>query len=218
MEQPGTLIKFGQLEHLQQLRDEGLLYLNNLSYFWNIEDEELRGDPFDCAVQVIRGPKVTMVMPDGNEATICTDYTARIRPSEPEKINIFCMYALRPLIEGAFPVDEKNKRFGDHALILMDRDEFINRLESSLKSQMIVGDADIVEYVNDQHAGKLGPFRKFNRFSYQYEWRLVCYDGPGEPRIIRIGSIRDISAILPTDEVNRQIQIHFEPVAEPDRP
>jgi hypothetical protein len=87
MDQPGTLIKFGKLEHLQQIRDEGLLYLNNLPYFWNIEDEELRGDPFDCAVQVIRGPKVTMVMPDGNEVTICTDYSARIHPSEPERIN-----------------------------------------------------------------------------------------------------------------------------------
>ena len=218
MDQPGTLIKFGKLEHLQQLRDEGLLYLNSLPYFWEIEDEELRGDPCDCAIQVIRGPKVTMVMPDGNEVTLCTDYTARIRPSEPEKTNIFCMYALRPLIEGAFPIDEKNLRFGDHALILMNRDEFIQRVESSLKNQQIAGDADLVEYVNDEHTGKLGPFRKFNRFSYQCEWRLVCYEGMGEPRIIRIGSIRNISVILPANEVNKQIQIHFEPVAEPDRP
>ena len=218
MDQPGTLIKFGKLEHLQQIRDEGLLYLNNLPYFWNIEDEELRGDPFDCAVQVIRGPKVTMVMPDGNEVTICTDYSARIHPSEPERINIFCMYALRPLIEGAFPIDNKNKRFGDHALILINRDEFIKRFESNLKSKMIVGNAGLVEYVNDQHTGKLAPFKKFNRFSYQHEWRLVCYDGPGGPRTISIGSIRDISVILPTDEVNKQIKIHFEPDAEPDRP
>lgn len=152
-----------------------------------------------------------MVMPDGNEVTVCRDYTLKIRPSEPEKINIFCMYALRPLIEGTFPVDKKNKRFGDYALILMNRGGFIQRLESSLKSQRIVGDAGLVEYVNDEHAGKLGPFRKFNSFSYQYEWRLVCYDGSGEPRKIRIGSIRDISVILPTDEVNKQIQIHFEP-------
>jgi len=215
MDQPGTLIKFGKLEHLQQLREEGLLYLNNLPYFWNIEDEELRGDPCDSAIQVIQGPKVTMVMPDGNEATICTDYTARIRPSKAEKINIFCMYALRPLIDGAFPVDEKNQRFGDHALILMNRDEFIHRLASSLKSQMIVGDAELVEYVNDKYTGKLGPFKKFNKFSYQYEWRLVCYDGPGGPQKIRIGSIRDISVILPTEEVNKQIQIHFEPTTRP---
>jgi len=218
MDQPGTLIKFGKLEHLQQLQDKGLLYLNNLPYFWKIEDEELRGDPCDCAVQVIRGPKVTMVMPDGNEVTICTDYTARIRPSEPEKINIFCMYALRPLIEGAFPIDMKNYRFGDHALILMNRDEFIQRLGSILKSQMIVGDAELVEYVNDEHTGKLGPFRKFNSFSYQYEWRLVCYNGPGDAREIRIGSIRDISVILPIEEINKQIQIHVEPDVEPNWP
>jgi hypothetical protein len=218
MDQPGTLIKFGKLEHLQQLRDEGLLYMNNLPYFWNIEDEELRGDPFDCALQVIRGPKVTMVMPGGNELTICRDYTLKIRPSEPEKINIFCMYALRPLNEGSFPVDKKNQRFGDHALILMNRDELIQKLESSLKNQRIVGDAELVEYVNDEHTEKLGPFRKFNRFSYQHEWRLVCYDGPGKERRIWIGSIRDISVILPADEVNKQIQIHFEPVAEPGRP
>ena len=217
MDQPGTLIKFGKLEHLLQLRDEGLLYLNNLPYFWNIEDEELRGDPFDCAIQVIRGPKVTMVMQDGNEVTLCTDYTARIRPSEPEKTNIFCMYALRPLVDGAFPVDERNLRFGDHALILMNRDEFIQRLESSLKSQGIVGDADLVEYVNDGHTEKLGPFRKFSRFAYQYEWRLVCYDGPGEARIIRIGSVKDISVILPASEVNKQIKIHFELVHTADR-
>jgi len=219
MDQPGTLIKFGKLEHLQQLRDDGLLYLNNLPYFWNIEDEELRGDPFDCAIQAIRrGPKITMVLSDGKEVTVCRDYTLRIRPSKPEKINIFCMYALRPLIEGSFPVNKKNQRFGDHALILMNRDEFIQRLESSLKSQSIVGDADLVEYVDDEHTGELGPFRKFNRFSYQHEWRLVCYEGLGEPRKIIIGSIRDISVILTADEANRQIQIHFEPVAETDRP
>jgi hypothetical protein len=218
MDQPGTLIKFGELEDLHQFREDGLLYLNNLPYFWNIEDEELRGDPFDCAVQVIRGPKVTMVTPDGKEVTICTDYSARIHPSDPEKINVFCMYALRPNIESGFPIDNKNNRFGNHALILINRDEFMNRLASTLKSQRIIGHADLVEYVNDSHIGKLGPFKKFNRFSYQHEWRLVCYEGPGGPRAIQIGSIRDISVILPTIEVNKQIQIHFEPDAKPDRP
>jgi len=212
MEQPGTLIKFGKLEHLQQLQDEGLLYMNNLPYFWNIEDEELRGDPLDCAAQVIRGPKVTMIMPDGNELIVCRDYFClRIRPLKPEKINIFCMYALRPLIDGTFPVNKKMQKFGNHALLLMNRDEFLHRLELKLKSQEIVGDGDLVEYVSDEHIGELGPFRKLSRFSYQYEWRLVCYDGPGDVRKINIGSIRDISVILPTDEVNKQIQIHYEP-------
>ncbi len=164
MDQPGTLIKFGKLEHLQQLRDDGLLYLNNLPYFWNIEDEELRGDPYDCALQVVRGPKVTVVMPYVNEVTVCTGYTA-----------------------------------------------FMQRLESTLKTKTLFWKTDLVEYVNDEHTGELGPFRKFNRFSYQYEWRLVCHDGPSEPLKVPIGSIRDISMILPANEVNQRIQIHYEP-------
>jgi len=50
MGEPGTLIKFGQRKHLLRLRDEGLLYMNNLPYFWKIEDDELRGDPFDWGI------------------------------------------------------------------------------------------------------------------------------------------------------------------------
>ena len=99
----------------------------------------------------------------------------------------------------------------------MNRDEFIQKLESSLKSQRIVADGELVEYVNDEHTGELGPFRKFNRFFYQHEWRLVGYDGSGEPRKIQIGSIRDISVILPSDQVNKEIKVHFEPAAPPDR-
>jgi len=218
MDQLGTLIKFGKLEHLQQLQDDGLLFMNNLPYFWKIEDEELRGDPFDCAIQAIqRGPKITMVLPDGKEVTLCRDYTMKILHLEPEKINIFCMYALRPHIEGSFPIDKGKQRFGDHALLLINPNEFLQRLESNLKSQKIVAKGDLIEYVNDEHTEKMGPFRKFNRFSYQHEWRLVCRDGSGEPRKIRICSIRDISVIIPSGEVNEVIKVHFEPVTPPDR-
>ena len=38
VEEFGTLVKFGKQDHLLQLQDEGLLYLNNLPYFWEIED------------------------------------------------------------------------------------------------------------------------------------------------------------------------------------
>ncbi|TFG90779.1 MAG: hypothetical protein E4H16_01145 [Candidatus Atribacteria bacterium] len=216
MDEPGTLIKFGKLEHLQQLQDEGILYLNHLPYFWNIEDEELRVDPFDCAVQVLRGPKVTMVMPNGNEMTVCRDYTMRSEPPEPERINIFCMYALRPEVE-TFPVDQRNLRFGDNALVLLDSQQFMDRIASSLEHERIAPKAGFVEYVDNEYIGEMGPFKKLRTFSYQSEWRLVCYDGPGKPREIRIGSIRDISVIISSDEVNSEIRVDFESVVPPDR-
>ncbi len=118
------------------------------------------------------------------------------------------MYALRPYVEGSFPIDEKNQQFGDHALILTNRDAFMQRLESTLKNETFIRKSDLVEYVDDKHTGELGPFKKFDRFSYQYEWRLVCYGGSGKPRKIRLGSLRDISTILPANEVNHRIQIH----------
>jgi hypothetical protein len=217
MGEPGTLIKFGQQEHLLQLQDEGLLYMNHLPYFWEIEDEELRGDPFDCIAEVARGPKIGFTVAGSKEAFMEGNWTLRMYPTEPEKINIFCMYALRPLIEGTFPVDERNFRFGEYALVLINRDEFMRRIESILKSQRIIAKADLVEYVDDKYTGKLGPFRKLKRFAYQSEWRLVCYDGQGRPREILIGSIRDISVVIRSDEVNKEIRVDFEQDGAPDR-
>jgi len=209
MDQEIYLIKFGKYEHLIKLQNNGLLYLNNLRYFWEIEDEELRGDPFDCVAEVIRGIKVTMRLEDGKDATIGGKWVMRKHPPEPEKQNIFCMYALRPLI-GNFPVDERNFKFGDSALILIKPQEFINRIESSLKSQGIEYEANIVDYVDDEYTGKIGPFKKFKRFAYQSEWRLVYYNGPGGPRQIMIGSIKDISAIIKSAEINKQLRVEYE--------
>lgn len=217
MREPGTLIKFGQQDHLLQLQNEGLLYMNHLSFFWEIEDEELRGDPCDCVAEVARGPKIGFTLADGKEVSMEGKWTLRMPPPQPEKINIFSMYSLRPLAENTFPVDEKNFRFGEHALLLIKPSEFMRRIELSLKSQRIIANADLVEYVDDEYAGKVGPFRKFKKFSYQSEWRLVCLDGPGGPRKIYIGSIQDISVIMRSDEVNKEIRIDFEQDAAPDR-
>lgn len=209
MEESGTLIKFGKHEHLLKLQDEGLLYMNNLKYFWEIEDEELRGDTFDCVAEIHRGIKVTMRLADGKDATIGGNWVIRTHPPEPDKIHIFSMYALRPII-GNFPVNEKNFRFGEHAIVLLNPQEFMRRIETRLKSQRIVAKGDLVEYVNDEHTGKVGPFRKLKRFEYQSEWRLVCLDGPGKTRQIRIGSIKDISTIIQSDEINKQLRVEYE--------
>ena len=205
MSEQAALVKFGQHEHILQLREEGVLYMNNLPYFWRIEDENLRGDPCDCVDEVARGHKAKIALADGTEFK-GTNWTLRMPPHESEKINIFCMYALRPFA-GSFPVDEKNFRFGNYALLVTNPQEFIDRIDSHLKSQNIRGRANLVEYVDDEHSGKVGPFRKFRRFDYQSEWRLVCYDGPGEAREISIGSIRDISTIMLSSEINDNITI-----------
>lgn len=78
MKKFGTLVKFGQQEHLKLLQEEGLLYLNNLQYFWKIEDQELRGDPFDGVAEVRRGPKVVIPLENGKEFTIEGEWIWRL--------------------------------------------------------------------------------------------------------------------------------------------
>ncbi len=200
-----TLVKFGQYEHICQLREEGLLYMNNLPYFWQIEDKELRGDKFNSITE-IRSGKTGIAVPknEPDKPVTITNWNLRIYPVQPEKINVFCMCAVRPSA-GSFPVDERNFRFGDYALILTKGQEFIERISSHLKSQKISHKANLVEYVCNNYTGKIGPFRKFINFAYQSEWRLVCCDGPGKERIFRIGSIKDICIVVKSSEVNKRL-------------
>lgn len=211
MGEQALLLKFGKREHVLQLREEGLLYMNNLPYFWRLEDRELRGDPFDSVDQIERGRK-GIALPDSTELPPIkvTNWTIRILPFEPEKINIFCMYALRPSA-GTFPVDARNFQFGDYALVVTNVPQFLDRISSCLERQGVRGEADLVKYVDNKHIGKVGPFRKLKFFAYQSEWRLVCYDGPGKARRVRIGGIKDISIVMRSKEVNCKIRIYPNP-------
>ena len=67
----------------------------------------------------------------------------------------------------------------------------MNRVCSYLDHQLIPFKGDLVEYVDDEHIGRLGPFKKRRMYAFQSEWRVVCYDGPGGVREIRIGSIQE---------------------------
>lgn len=210
MPEKATLVKFGQREHLRQFREEGLLYMNNLPYFWRIEEDEVRGDPFDGVSEVRRGRNGTAKLGgDRNQQLRITNWVLRIHPLEPEKINIFCMCAVRPSV-GRSPVDEKNLQFGDYAVLFEKPQEFIDRVASGLEPQGIRGKAGLVQYVDEDYEGEWGPLRKLRGFEYQSEWRLVCYDGPGNVRELRIGSLADICAIMDSAEVNERLSEIFQ--------
>jgi hypothetical protein len=199
------LVKFSHFNHVCQLRDEGLLYMNNLPYFWKIEDENLRGDKYDGVAEIKRGNSGTATFKnDPRNQVKITSWSIGIQPPQPENINLFCMCAVRPSV-GSFPVDERNVQFGDYAIILTNPQEFINRISLQLRSQHVKHKADLVEYVSDDYRGEIGPFRKLLKHAYQSEWRLVCYGGNGEARIFRIGSISDICIVVKSSEVNQSI-------------
>jgi hypothetical protein len=206
MEEEATLVKFGRYENLCQLRDQGLLYMKSLQYFKKIEDEDLRGDKYEGVAEIKRGTSGT-VTPKNNPGSPYIVRRWEIRWDLPhyKNINIFCMCAVRPSM-GSFPVNKRNFRFGDHALILTKPQEFIDRISSQLKSQNINHKANLVEYFNNDYVGEVGPFRKPINFAYQSEWRLACYSGHDkELNDICIGNIKDISIVVGSTDVNSKL-------------
>ena len=205
MGEPATLVKFGQLEHLQQLQTEGLLYMSPLSCFWKIEDEELRGDPADGIAGLHRGDRGEARFVEYPDVVLTLNsWTLRIPPLDADEINVYCMYALRPL-HGSYPVESGNRRFGGHALVLIEPQRFVDTVHGVLEEEGIRHCAGLVEYYDEEFHGEVGPFRKSSRLGYQSEWRLVCYGGSGNVRKVAVGSLADYSVILPFDEVNKQV-------------
>ncbi len=191
------LVKFGALNHILELHREGLLYMNKLPFFWQAEDGQLRQDENECLDRLAGGKRTEI---EGLGA-VEGQRTLRLPPPDADMINLFCMYALRPAA-GTFPVDSRNLRFGASALVVTSLREFIDRVAAGLQREGIRHEAGLVEYVDDDYHGKIGPLKKLKAFAYQSEWRVVCYDGPGCPREVRIGNLEDISFVIPSGDIN----------------
>ncbi len=187
-----ALIKFGKYEHVSSLRNQGDIYMNTLPYFRKIEDNDLRGDPFDSVSEIQRGTKGHVLIPSTGQKLQITSFELRIGPNNPEKINLFCMYALRPQ-HGTYPVPKSNFRFGSHALVIFNVPVFMDKIVTALQENKLKGSSNLVEYIDNDHVGEVGPFKKLNKFSYQSEWRLMCENCTSQPRTLKIGSIKDIS-------------------------
>lgn len=204
-----TLIKFGRCDHLEALRDDGVLYMNTLEYFWSVEDDDARGDPYDCNTSIHHGKSGTVEIPTADGRTIVgkvSNFEYRVHTAHPDQINLFCMYAIRPAF-GSFPIDARNLRFGEHALVFLQPQEFIDRTRQAIRESGRGGRAGLVEYVPEDYAGEIGPFRKKSRFRYQSEWRLVVENGPGTALRMQVGSLCEIAVIVRAEEINTVVRV-----------
>ena len=128
--------------------------------------------------------------------------------------NLFCMFALRASHAEALadearpPVDARNHAFGDRAVVITDADEFLRRVSGAAESEGLSLQGRAVEYVDEAtHHGPMGPFRKFLGYSYQSEFRLLAEPGRAGPRSLWLGSIEDISVLVPSQGINHLLRV-----------
>ena len=206
-----VVLKFGKRQHLEEFRRDGLLYMSPQGYFADLEGDLVRGDRFEGADQVHQ-PKdirhiriendvsgdVVMIKPEDLGGPVSISFGKR------PPCNLFCMFAVTQAVDGPF-VDERNLGFGDSFILVLNTQEFVNRICTAARAAAFGYTYGLVEYYEtDGYSGETGPFRKPSTFAYQQEFRFSIMPGSREPVRLVVGSLEDITTpIHPLADINQ---------------
>lgn len=108
------------------------------------------------------------------------EYAVKFRNPD-VRLNVYCLYAmLLSGVEKGF--DPRIAAFGDTAVLFLNVDEFLSRIDKALEGTRHQERHSLVRYIDeDAHNGPMNPFIKSSRFAYQSEARIVVSPGRGEP-------------------------------------
>jgi hypothetical protein len=209
-----ALMKLGSKEHMEQFRT-GLLYMNTLSYFRELEADAARADRFEGVDSILQPkdlgksyfdsgiPSIGRIniRPEdlGGPITIAKDETLRC--------NLFCLYALaRPAKDVLFPAE--HGWFGDSLVLVTNTREFLRRVTKAAQEQKLPTHGAPVEYYDENdYSGQVGRFKKSSRFAYQNEYRIAIEAGVDGPFRFEIGDIHDItSEVIPFEQADEHLK------------
>jgi hypothetical protein len=207
----GVFIKFGNKNHLLQLQKKGLLYCNTVTFFSQLENDKVRGDKLETAVELdyIENGILEIKPKDiQNAKTLSFSIKeAKFISSRADPFgNLFCLHAINVLDKKPneiFKIDPRNKAFGDYFLLITNTKEFLERLKAGLNTYNYDYSYDMVEYLDfSKYKGRRTIFQKDMINEYQAEFRLFIYNKSSEAIQIEIGDISDISILYNSDTID----------------
>jgi hypothetical protein len=181
----------------------GNIYLNTDDFFTKVDSsDKVRFDLAEGADQSRQVKEIAIADKSGDYIPIEGLINPVIyRSANKDPINILCMYAYNNKPDDFF--DVSNLSFGDEAIIITDLKEFIRRLKNAAKSLSKTLNHGPVTYVNKKtHDGVMGPFRKFDCYERQNEFRFVLSGGDGDSTYLQIGDIRDITMMSTSSKIH----------------
>jgi len=203
-----ALLRLSKEEYLKRFRNEGLLYMNTLQYFRNLETDLERGDAFegDDWIYQPKDTEITFDDPDvGKYVVVPGELSgpARIALNQTLACNVYCMFAITGPVDGEL-VDKRNCGLGESFILVLNTREFLSRVSAAASKVGLAVKYGLVQYYDSQeYKGDVGPFRKRNQFSHQKEFRLVLQPSTGIAVQLSVGSLVDItSEVHPASEVN----------------
>jgi len=224
-----AFLKFGKREHMQALRDRGTLYMNTLSHFAKLENDQHRGDRDEGLTRIIQPS-------EGGTLTITDNKTGKVlkgsfetggdfQLAEPLRIggfgpehNIYSFFTIAkrhgflhlPIME------DYCKEFpeADSFALIRKPSEFIPKVLDALRKLPVREITwGMVEYPDFKtYSGEVGPFRKDIRFAYQKEFRFAITSPTGKPVVVEIGDLSDCIVVGKIEELDT---FHVTPTYEP---
>ncbi len=196
-------MKFGSHENMLDLLEKGAVYINTLQYFTKLEDSELRGDKFEGATRIVNSLPGTFRIP-GIDKDIKFEKVQYTESYEYTLDNVYSLYSItnEHVAEfQKFKIDEKNKRFGTHCVLIKDPDYFLKSLTQTLEKQGRKYYCDFVEYFDREKVSKeLNPFEKPLEFAYQEEFRVHVTNDDIKPIKVHIGSLKNKAELLTIEQ------------------
>jgi hypothetical protein len=207
-------IKLGRKEHMDHFRT-GMLYMNTLSYFRELEADMARGDRCEGLDSILQPKDLGEAFIDSGLPTIGRfninpeDLAGPIRISKNRTLtcNLFCLYTLaNPVKDSLFP--KEHQWFGDSLVLITNTQEFLNRVSSAAAEQRLPMKGALVEYFDENtYSGGVGRFKKSSRFAYQNEFRIAIETGLDEVFKFQIGDLHDVtSEVIPFDRADELLK------------
>jgi hypothetical protein len=121
--------------------------------------------------------------------------------------NIFCMFAVTEPQEEPL-LHCENLNFGDSFVLILNTQEFFDRIR---KAAALIGlrvQANLVEYFDEStYSGKTGVFWKSSQYVHQREYRIVTEPGRSPYRELVLGSLEDITTpVLPLSDLDSMVE------------
>ena len=207
------LIKFQSTEKIKDLQS-GRIYMNSLAWYRKHENDKgdvVVGDSFEAMFHVNKGKLILSSI----EETIEID--DRLIFTSASNDYVYCMFSVNPYNDSfTFTSEQKEsiKAFGDSALLILDINEFFNRVRTAALREKYDIYGDFVRYY-DEKADSANlilslmsgihnvAFWKRKKYVYQQEFRFLVHAPKCEKEHLElnIGDIRDISKVFKTSEI-----------------
>ena len=203
-------MKLGGKEHMEEFRT-GLLYMNTLSYFCELEADTARADRREGVDYIIQTTDLGESYIETGIPHICRisifpeDLAGPITISmnRTRRCNLFCLYALRkPVKNFLFP--REHDWFGDSVVLITNTQEFLNRVSiAAAEQKLTVGGGPVAYYDENSYSGAVGRFKKPSSFAHQNEYRITIETEGNEAFRFQLGDISDItSEVIPLDRAD----------------